>query len=131
MSNDDLFNLDSEVNIRRRNLPHWTRAGAIYWITFGLADALPLGKLRQLKAEKEEWALQDSAALNDLQRRERERLRTARVQDWLDAGYGACVFRRACVRDLLVECLLRFDGERLLVHKKGDKVRRPLSSLGV
>ena len=65
-------------------------------MTFRLADALPLEKVRQLKAEKEELALQDSAALNDLQRMERAHLRTARVQDWLDAGYAACVFRRAC-----------------------------------
>src|SRR5690606_21160876 len=45
----------SATHVYHRNLPHWRRDGAIYWITFRLADALPQSKLVQLRAEKEIW----------------------------------------------------------------------------
>lgn len=45
----------SPLFITRRNLPHWNRDGAIYWVTFRLADSLPQEKLRAWSEERSLW----------------------------------------------------------------------------
>jgi len=40
----------------------------------------------------------------------------ARLDDWLDAGYGSRALARNEVRTPVAECLLRFNEERLLLH---------------
>ena len=90
--------LNSEVEMRSRNLPHWTRDGAVYWVTFRLADSLPQEKVAQLKAEREEWALQNPEPWTAEQQRDSATRFTKRVQTWLDAGYGSCVLGRSIIR---------------------------------
>ena len=108
--------LDSEIEMRSRNLPHWTRCGAIYWITFRLADSLPKEKLKQLKAEREQWELQSPEPWDAAQESDYRKRFSVRVQDWLDAGYGSCALREAAIRQKVCDCLLRFDGDRLKLH---------------
>jgi putative transposase len=38
-----------------RHLPHWRQAGATYFVTFRLADALPEAKLTELNNLREHW----------------------------------------------------------------------------
>ena len=104
------------TDISRRNLPHWRRAGMIYWVTFRLADSLPVARLTELYREKECWLARHPEPWTREQRAEHDELFHARVQEWLDAGHGSCALARPEIRALLSECLLRFDGERLRVH---------------
>lgn len=46
------------------------------------------------------------------EQREYDKRFNRRVQEWLDAGMGACVLRRCDVRDELARCLLEFDTVR-------------------
>ena len=108
--------LDSKIEMRSRNLPHWTRCGAIYWITFRLADSLPKEKLKQLKAEREQWESQSPEPWDAAQESDYRKRFSVRVQDWLDAGYGSCALREAAIRQKVCDCLLRFDGDRLKLH---------------
>ena len=108
--------LDSKIEMRSRNLPHWTRCGAIYWITFRLADSLPKEKVKQLKAEREQWELQSPEPWDAAQESDYRKRFSVRVQDWLDAGYGSCALREAAIRQKVCDCLLRFDGDRLKLH---------------
>ena len=39
----------------RRRLPHWKKDGAIYWITFRLADAIPRDKRRAVQEGRKLW----------------------------------------------------------------------------
>ncbi|CAA6677340.1 MULTISPECIES: transposase [unclassified Lentimonas] len=108
--------LNTEVKIRSRNLPHWTRDGAVYWVTFRLADSLPQEKVTQLKAVREEWLLQHPEPWSVEVRREYATRFTKQVQAWLDAGYGQCDLARPDVRAEVRDCLLRFDGVRVRLH---------------
>lgn len=36
-----LFDPDEDVEIGKRNLPHWQQAGKTYFITFRTADSIP------------------------------------------------------------------------------------------
>ena len=61
-----------------------------------------------------------------------------RIQEWLDAGMGACHLRRSDVRGEVERCLLHFDGMRYHVdsfvlmpnpHTYHDRPSTPLRSL--
>jgi type I restriction enzyme R subunit len=108
--------LNSEVKIRSRYLPHWRREGAVYWVTFRLADSLPQEKVTQLKAEREEWSAQHSEPWTEDERREYATRFTQRVQAWLDAGYGSCALRDPSIRQVVRDCMLKFDGMRVRLH---------------
>lgn len=108
--------LDTELHIKHRNLPHWTRDGAIYWVTFRMADSLPQKRVEQLRIEKEQWEGQHPKPWNDELQAEYLNRFSSRVEQWLDAGYGSCVLRGFEARQRVQQCLLRFDGERHKLH---------------
>ncbi|MFN0068251.1 MAG: transposase, partial [Limisphaerales bacterium] len=106
------FDRTRPVAITRRQLPHWTQEGATYFVTFRLADSLPVSELDAWRREKEEFlgrlpqpadreALEEAAALF-----------TARLEERLDAGHGRCLLRETSAADEVERCLRHFDGER-------------------
>ncbi|MGC8561457.1 MAG: Eco57I restriction-modification methylase domain-containing protein, partial [Phycisphaerae bacterium] len=99
-----------------RNLPHWTRDGSIYWVTFRLADSLPQEKLAAWRAEREAWSNQHPEPWSEAEWEEYSKRFGERLQSWLDAGYGSCALARPDVRQTVQDCLLRFNGERLQLH---------------
>ena len=99
-----------------RNLPHWTRQGSVYWITFRLADSLPQEKLNAWRAERETWLNQHPLPLSDNDAKEYGERFDERLQSWLDAGHGSCTLMRPDVRQVVRDCLLRFNGQRLRLH---------------
>ena len=46
---------DLPVTVYYRNLPHWRQHGATYFVTFNLADALPMAKQEQLRSMRRDW----------------------------------------------------------------------------
>ena len=44
------FNPEASLIIHRGKLPHWRQEGAIYFVTFHLADSLPQTKLQWLRS---------------------------------------------------------------------------------
>jgi REP element-mobilizing transposase RayT len=106
----------TSVSLARRNLPHWRRAGSVYWVTFRLGDSLPQTKLLQLRSEKDAWRRQNPEPWTDGQQCEYEAQFGERVQQWLDAGYGSCALAQTDIRNVVRRCLTRFDGDRLHLH---------------
>ncbi|NLG50547.1 MAG: transposase [Chloroflexi bacterium] len=81
----------------RGYLPHLDQPGVLQAITFRLADSMPATR----RAEWEELIhIRDAAQ------------QRARLQHYLDAGYGACWLVRTPIARLVEEALLRFDGQR-------------------
>ncbi|HWX16854.1 MAG TPA: carbamoyl-phosphate synthase large subunit, partial [Chthoniobacterales bacterium] len=109
------FDPHSELRRRKRNLPHWEQAGATYFVTFRLADAVPQNLLRQWKQELETWLEfhpepWDTATKYEYQKRfqeERER--------WLDQGHGECLFKQAAVATVIANSLRHFDSQRYVL----------------
>jgi putative transposase len=107
----------------RGYLPHVKREGAAYFVTFRLADSLPLEVLLQFLAEKAERikrlelerARQRQAAhpkpVGDSEEFiERDYMR--KVERYLDKGVGECVLRRRDLAELVVGALGYFADER-------------------
>lgn len=81
----------------RGYLPHFDQPGLTQVITFRLGDSLPAEVYV-------EWELLCDRA-SDAQRRER-------LDEYLDAGYGACHLRDPRMAKVVEDALLHFDGRR-------------------
>src|SRR5215471_19010961 len=105
------FNPEAPLVIHRGKLPHWRQEGAIYFVTFHLADSLPRTKLEWLRNEKDLWLRLNPKPHTDGQKREYHERFTQTVDRWLDAGYGRCFRRNRTAKllwnpafDTLMEC---------------------------
>ncbi|MCM1152826.1 MAG: transposase [Muribaculum sp.] len=113
---DKYFDPTSPVNIKVRNLPHWTQEGKIYFVTFRLGDSLPQSKLEQLRAEKDKWMSEHPQPLTQELQLEYHKLFSQRIDKWLDANYGSCILRNSNVVDIVERAILFYDGTRCSVH---------------
>ena len=113
---DPFLDEDSKIERTRRNLPHWSQEGKLYFVTWRLADSLPQEALAELTADRDAWRRKHGqkplAELPFAVQREWYRLFHHRVQQWLDAGAGTCVLRHPEARRIVTEALRHFHGER-------------------
>ncbi|MDX9688204.1 REP-associated tyrosine transposase [Halopseudomonas formosensis] len=84
-----------------RKLPHYDAPHVLQFITFRLADALPITKLRQIEAE-----------LRMLPAAEQEIQRRRKVEYWLDQGLGCCALARPELARVFRQGLLLHHGRR-------------------
>jgi REP element-mobilizing transposase RayT len=116
------FNSEASLIIRRGKLPHWRQEGAIYFVTFHLADSLPRAKLEWLRREKELWLELNPEPHTDSQQREYYERFTQTVDQWLDAGYGRCILEQPDCKAIMESSLMHFDGTR---YELGEFVVMP------
>lgn len=114
---DDLyFDEHGDIDATRRNLPHWQQDGKLYFVTWRLADSLPQEQLAQLNADRTAWVHRHGNALvrhlSPKLREEWYKLFHRRMQRWLDAGYGSCVLKRREAKQIMIDALHYFEGER-------------------
>lgn len=106
----------------RGRLPHLTQPGAIYFITFRLADSLPHEVAQRWNDEKSIWLADNPPPWQPETEREYHRRFTMRLERWLDAGRGACVLRQPECRAEIETSLLHDDGKS---YELGDFVIMP------
>ena len=113
---DPFFDERSEVDVSRRNLPHWKQEGKLYFVTWRLADSLPQEQLAQLETDRAAWMRKyGDKPIKDMSpglKEEWYKLFHRRVQRWLDAGYGSCILRRPEAQRIMVAAFNHFDGKR-------------------
>jgi valyl-tRNA synthetase len=102
----------AEIDITRRNLPHWQQAGRTYFVTFRLADSLPAAKLGELEEERATWLKHNPDPWTEAQRREYYQRFSAKLDEWLDAGSGSCVLRDERAAKIVADALTHFEGAR-------------------
>jgi REP element-mobilizing transposase RayT len=109
--------LDPDVSSTayHRHLPHWRQAGATYFVTFRLADALPQEKLQFLKRLRGEWERTHPPPRTEEDWRAYARVVTNSAERWLDEGYGECCFREQRWCEDLRERLHCFQDQRYLL----------------
>jgi REP element-mobilizing transposase RayT len=106
----------------RGYLPHIKREGAIYFVTFRLADSLPKEALLRFEREKaarlERLYAAKSAGLSQADSEETiARDFQRQIERYLDRGAGACRLRRADIAEVAATALRHFDGERYVLHE--------------
>ena len=93
---------DVPLRIYVQILPHWRQAGATYFVTFRLDDALPASKIHELQVLREEWERQSSAPLTSETQEKIAGKMTEQLEDWLDQGFGSCVLKDPDVSEKVV-----------------------------
>jgi len=111
----DFFDSEADFQVYRRNLPHWRQAGVTYFVTFHLADSLPMQKLAVLKEEKKRWLALNPPPHNESQAKEYHRNFSQRINERLDAGYGSCILARPDIFRLVESVLIFFNGQRYVL----------------
>ncbi len=113
---DRYFDKQQPFDVTARRLPHWYQDGKIYFVTFRLGDSLPQTVLENLKVEREQWIRANGEPDTQEKKNAYQRLFNGRVNQYLDAGYGACVLSDSRAAQIMESAILYFHGERCLVH---------------
>lgn len=107
--------MDRGGDVRKfgEDLPHWQQGVTMQFVTFRLGDALPLSLMRKWRGERDRWMAKHPKPWTNEVRAEYHRVFSAKIEGWLDQGMGSCLFAEAEARQVLEDCLMRFDGERV------------------
>ncbi|MFA6958194.1 MAG: transposase [Thermoanaerobaculia bacterium] len=108
--------------VRRGALPHWRQDGALYFVTFRLADSIPASSLELLRAERDEWLACHEEPLSESDLEEYSRRFVGQLERWLDAGHGSCLLRSEQAKEIVEQALRHFDGTR---YELGEHVVAP------
>ena len=106
------FDPEAGIAKSRRNLPHWEQAGCTYFLTWRLADSLPVSKLAEWTESRDRWLALNPRPWSPTTAAEYNREFVARIEGWLDAGHGSCILRRPDVHGILAGALQFFHGQR-------------------
>ena len=107
------FNPYAETRQTENRLPHWQQEGAVYFITFRQADAVPQKLRDEWEGEREVWLrFHPQPWTPDIEMEYHQRF-SSTIEKWLDAGYGSCVLQRPDCAAIVNETLRHFDGRRL------------------
>lgn len=107
------FNPYEEIRFTKNLLPHWQQTGAVYFITFRLADSVPSHLRMRWQEKREIWLRLHPEPWDAQTEVEYHKRFTSAVERWLDAGYGSCTLRRAECARIVDKTLRHFDGQRL------------------
>ena len=104
-----------DVRIRQRGrLPHWEKDAGLYFLTFHLADSLPLPVLEKI-AERHRIliaAKRVGAHLLPSQEVLVAEFSTAKLEEYFDRGLGACFLRDPRLGELVADALHFWQGKR-------------------
>jgi REP element-mobilizing transposase RayT len=113
MSELRFFNPYAEIRHTENRLPHWQQRGAVYFVTFRLADAVPTRLRNQWETDREAWLKVHPEPWSEEIEREYHQRFSGAIERWLDAGHGSCLLRRHECAEVVAEALRHFEGERV------------------
>ncbi len=105
-----------KIDQHGKRLPHWQQGDALQFVTFRQKDALPQSKLNTWKHEKSAWMVKHPKPWTPEQAEEYASIFTERIEAWLDAGMGSCLFRKPSNRQKLERVLMQADPAHAQLH---------------
>ena len=115
-ASEHFFSRFAQAEVHTRNLPHWAANKSLIFITYRLADSMPAAKLRVWQDGRDEWLRIHPEPWDAATASEYYETFPAKLDEMLDAGYGSCILGREDCRNVVVENLLHFNGERYALH---------------
>ncbi len=105
-----------DISIQSRGyLPHWELEGAVYFITYRLADSLPKSVLDHIEYEKImkiNKLISSGKKISPAQKKRIMNLFSKSIDDNLDSGLGSCVLKYPKAAAIVQENLHHFDGKK-------------------
>ncbi len=110
----EYFNPLTEIDIRSGgDLPHWEQGPIWYFVTYRLADALPVAVIEEMREQREHWKKKhDLSNLSSEELAEYHRLFSERYENLLNAGRGSCVLRDQQNAEIVKGAFHFFQGKR-------------------
>lgn len=102
---------NQELKFRKRNLPHWEIPGACYFITFRLADSIPIAVINQLKEDNERRINHEIQRLGEMSKARLNQLKfdmVMKIDDYLDKNITIRYLSDARIARLVQDALLYF-----------------------
>jgi putative transposase len=115
MSELYFFNPYADIRQTENRLPHWQQKGAVYFVTFRLADAIPSRLRNQWEDDRDTWLRHNPEPWSPETEREYHQRFSGAIERWLDAGHGACLLRRHDCAKVVAETLRHFEGVRVVM----------------
>jgi REP element-mobilizing transposase RayT len=100
-----LFKPNSPCHITKRNLPHWSQASTLAFVTFRLHDSMPEERIDDYKKQISIFEDQYPEPRTKEQEQLVNNYRAKSLEKYLDAGYGSCILAQPKVRQQLVDTL--------------------------
>jgi len=116
------FDREAETLKRNRRLPHWQQVGCTYFITYRLADSIPVTEQQLWRDERNRWLKRNPEPWTMRQQRIYYRRFVERIQNLMDLGYGRCELRAPICSRIVEDSICYFDGKR---YDLGDYVIMP------
>lgn len=107
------------IERNRGYLPHLEWTPATYFITFRLAEALPMIVLEKMRTERQaylEAARMQNRKLTDQEEKRLKYLESRSIQQYLDKGVGECWLGQSRIAETVKESILYFDGTKYTSH---------------
>jgi REP element-mobilizing transposase RayT len=104
------------IQIEGTKIPHWNQVDRVQFVTFRLADSLPQLKLMEYRQEKELWLGQHPKPWDEAMQEEYDAMFTAKLDKWIDAGYGGCILKDSRVRDIVADSIMHLNGDRYDIY---------------
>jgi putative transposase len=115
MNNRRFFNPYADIRHTENRLPLWQQKGAVYFVTFRLADSVPSHLLGRWQDEREAWLRLHPEPWDFETELEYHQRFSGALERWLDEGHGSCLLRRHDCAEIVAETLRHFEGERVVV----------------
>jgi REP element-mobilizing transposase RayT len=109
------FNPYADIRQTENRLPHWQQKGAVYFVTFRLADAIPSRLRNQWEDDRDAWLRHNPEPWTAETERQYHQRFSGAIERWLDAGHGACLLRRHDCAKVVAETLRHFERERVVM----------------
>ena len=107
------FDPFTATRVTRNRLPHWEQKGALYFITFHLADSIPVQVRVRIERSRENWLARHPEPWSAEKEQEYCELFLGDVERALDEGRGACPLRLPACSEIVAAALRHFDGDRV------------------
>ena len=109
------FDNSAEYQQTWRDLPHRHQQGATAFVTFRLADSIPVDRLRDWIRERDQFLLKNPKPWTEAQWNSYECDFPRKLENWLDEAYGSCALREERAARIMEAALSHFDGERYIL----------------
>ncbi len=116
LENSGIFlDRNMDINIFRKNLPHWEQAGKVQFVTLRLADSMPQTVLKEYTSKKDAFIKLYPQPWNEEIKKLYHKTINAAMENFSDIGYGSCILGNPEIRRISVDSLEHFDNERYII----------------
>ena len=106
----------AEIKKSGNRLPHWQQDGATYFLTFRLADSIPVSRLDEWREKRNFWQLDHPKPWSKETEGEYHKLFSTRIDQLLDQGLGSCLLGDPVNSATVAGAFHCFDHKRYLLH---------------